>query len=132
MKLHSTGALTPEDLERQDRRYAEGHSYDEVIIGTGISALTVAALLAQAGRRVCLLEAHDTAGGYAHTFSMGAYRFCAQIHYVWGCGPDDTVNAFLKRIGLDRELTFESMDPSGYDRVVLPDTTGAMCTSRPR
>lgn len=121
MKLHSTGALTAEAIERQERQYAEGHQYDEVIVGTGISALTVAALLAHSGRRVCLLEAHDTAGGYGHTFSMGAYRFCAQIHYVWGCGPGDTVDAFLKRIGLDRELTFESMDPSGYDRVVLPD-----------
>ena len=119
-KLHSTGALTPAELARQERRYAQGHRYDDVIIGTGVSALTLGALLANAGRRVCLIEAHDTAGGYAHTFSMGAYSFCAQVHYVWGCGPGDTVDLFLRRLGLQDTLTFELMDPAGYDRVTLP------------
>ena len=123
VRKHSTGALTREEIEHQDRRYAEGHRYDDVIIGTGVAALTVGALLSNAGRKVCLLEAHDTAGGYAHTFSMGAFRFCAQVHYVWGCGPGDTVDTFLRRIGLADELTFEPMDASGYDRVVFPDGT---------
>lgn len=118
---HSTGALTPERHAEQDARYLEGHRYDYVIIGTGVSALTAAALLANAGKRVCMLEAHDVPGGYGHSFRMGDFYFCAQIHYVWGCGPGDTVDLFLEKIGLDAELTFEVYDPDGYDVVVLPD-----------
>jgi len=120
-RLHSTGALTEQQTADQNERYVEGHEYDYVIVGTGISALTVGALLAHANHRVCLLEAHDVPGGYAHSFEMGDFYFCAQIHYVWGCGPGDTVNSFLKRIGLDEELTFEVFDADGYDHVVLPD-----------
>jgi phytoene dehydrogenase-like protein len=118
---HSTGTLTAEQRTAQDARYEEGHRYDYVIIGTGISALTVGALLAHSGRRICMLEAHDIPGGYGHSFQMGDFYFCAQIHYIWGCGPNDTVDAFLRRIGLEEELTFELYDADGYDHVVLPD-----------
>jgi len=36
MKLHSTGALTPEQHATQNTLYAEKHKYDYLIIGTGI------------------------------------------------------------------------------------------------
>lgn len=121
MRLHSTGALEAERHAEQDARYAEGHDYDYVVIGSGISGLTVAALLANAGRRVCVLEAHDVPGGYGHSYEMGAFHFCAQIHYVWGCGPGEVVDTFLRKIGLDEELSFELFDADGYDHVVLPD-----------
>jgi choline dehydrogenase-like flavoprotein len=72
MKKSSTSALTKEQHAAQDARYAQGHSYDYVIIGTGSSALTVGSLLAHKGYKVCLLEAHDIPGGYAQTFPPGA------------------------------------------------------------
>lgn len=40
-----------------------------------------------------VLEAHDVPGGYAHTFRMRDYRFCAQVHYVFGCGEGETTTA---------------------------------------
>lgn len=123
MPTHSTGALSPEQHAEQDKRYAEGHQYDFVIIGTGISAISVGALLANAGKKVCMLEAHDIPGGYGHSFKMGDFYFCAQIHYVWGCGPGDSINTFLRKIGLDKELTFEVYDADGYDHMVMPDGT---------
>lgn len=70
MKKHSTGALSKEQRQRQDATYAQKQTYDFIIIGTGISALTVGALLAHVGKKVCMLEAHDVPGGYAHTFKM--------------------------------------------------------------
>lgn len=95
--------------------------FDYLFIGTGNSALTAAALLVNAGKRVLMLEAHDIPGGYAQSFPWGDYFFCAQVHYIWGCGPGGKINEFLKKIGLDKELTFELYDPEGYDRVKLPD-----------
>lgn len=121
MKRHSTGALGPEARARQDARYDPQAVHDVVVIGSGLSALSVGSLLAQAGQRVCILEAHDKPGGFAHTFAMGEYRFCAQVHYVWGCAPGTPVFEFLRRLGLERDITWELLDPDGYDRMVMPD-----------
>lgn len=121
MKRHSTGALTPEAIEEQNQRYAQNHTYDYLIIGTGMAALSVAALLAHDGKRVCLLEAHDTPGGYAHSFKMGEYSFCAQVHYIWGCSAGEYIYEFLRYLGLEQEITFELLNPEGYDRMVMPD-----------
>ena len=78
----------------------DDNTYDDLVIGTGMAGLTVGALLAKAGRRVLLLEAHEFPGGYAHTFPMGDYRFCAQVHYVFGCGEGEPVHDLLDRLGL--------------------------------
>jgi len=94
-------------------------TYDDIIIGSGMAGLTVAALLARAGRRVAVLEAHDTAGGYAHTFTMGQYRFCAQVHYIFGCGEGEPIHRLLTRLGLDQQVTFHRLDPEGYDQIVV-------------
>jgi phytoene dehydrogenase-like protein len=93
--------------------------YDDLIVGTGMSALTLGALLAQSGRRVLMLEAHEYPGGYAHTFPMGDYRFCAQVHYIFGCGEGGTVRRFLDRVGLTSEVEFEQLEPDGYDHVIV-------------
>ncbi|MBT9588079.1 NAD(P)/FAD-dependent oxidoreductase [bacterium] len=118
---HSTGALSAEQRQAQQRLYDSHPDYDVVVIGTGMAAISLAALLAQAGRRVCMLEAHDIAGGYVHSFRMGQYHFCAQIHYIWGCGRGDKVWRFLERLGLHEDIRFELLDPNGYDHVILPD-----------
>jgi len=122
-KKSSTSALTEQQHASQDCRYAENHSYDYVIIGTGSSALTVGSLLANAGYKVCLLEAHDIPGGYCQTFHTGEFYFCAQVHYIWGCGPGGKIYEFLKRIGLEKDITFELFDKDGYDHMVMPDGT---------
>lgn len=121
MKKSSTSALTKEQHAAQDARYAEGHRYDYVIIGTGSSALTVGALLANAGKKVCLLEAHDLPGGYCQTFHTGEYHFCAQVHYIWGCHPGGKIYEFLKRIGLEKDITFELFEKERYDVMAMPD-----------
>jgi len=120
-KKSSTSALTKEQHTAQDKRYAEGHEYDYVIIGTGSSALTVGALLAHAGYKVCMLEAHDIPGGYCQTFRTGDFYFCAQVHYIWGCAPGGKIYEFLKHIGLEKDITFELFDKEGYDHMVMPD-----------
>lgn len=117
----STGKLTPAQHEAQNRRYAEGHIYDYVIIGTGSAALTVGSLLSNAGKTVCLLEAHDIPGGYMQSFKTGDYTFCAQVHYTWGCGPGGKVYEFLRKLGLEKDITFEAYDKNGYDHMVMPD-----------
>ena len=94
---------------------------DYLIVGSGLSALVFGALMAQAGKRVQILEAHEHAGGFGHTFTLAQqYTFNAQLHYVWDCGEGGTVNRVLKKLNLDREVTFERYDPDGFDHMRMP------------
>ena len=93
--------------------------FDDLIIGAGMAGLSVGALLARAGRHVLVLEAHDEPGGYAHTFTVGRYRFCAQVHYIFGCGEGETIDALLDRLGLAEKVPFLRLDPEGFDHVVV-------------
>lgn len=93
--------------------------YDDIILGTGMAGLTVGALLARSGRRVLMLEAHEYPGGYAHSFPMGAYRFCAQVHYIFGCGEGEPVYNLLERLNLVDSVRFRRLDPEGFDHVVI-------------
>lgn len=93
--------------------------FDDLVIGAGMAGLATAALLARDGRRVLVLEAHDVPGGYAHTFRIRQYRFCAQVHYVFGCGEGETIHALLDRLGLAGEIPFVRLEPEGFDHVVV-------------
>ncbi|HEY8079965.1 MAG TPA: NAD(P)/FAD-dependent oxidoreductase [Labilithrix sp.] len=93
--------------------------FDDLVIGAGMAGLSVAALLARAGRRVAVLEAHDTPGGYAHTFRMRDYRFCAQVHYVFGCAEGGSIHALLAKLGALDDVPFVRLDPEGFDHVVV-------------
>ncbi|MBK7535344.1 MAG: NAD(P)/FAD-dependent oxidoreductase [Myxococcales bacterium] len=93
--------------------------YDDLVIGAGMAGLTTASLLAAQGRRVLIVEAHDTPGGYAHTFALGDYRFCAQVHYIFSCGEGESVHELLRQLGLEREVRFHRLDPEGFDHVVV-------------
>ena len=90
---------------------------DYLVLGSGLAGLSFAALMAKAGKKVKVIEAHEFPGGYGHTFEMGKkgkrFRFNAQLHYVWNCGEGETVNLFLKKLGLERKVTFERYDPTG-------------------
>jgi len=94
-------------------------SYDDLVIGSGMAGLAAAALLVRQGRRVLVLEAHDQPGGYAHSFRLGPYQFCAQVHYIFGCGEGETVHRLLDRLGLVDAVPFVRLDPEGFDHVVV-------------
>jgi len=68
---------------------------------------------------VLMLEAHDVPGGYAHTFDMGEFSFCAQVHYIFGCGEGEPIHQFLSRIGVVDAVPFLRLDPEGFDHVVI-------------
>jgi all-trans-retinol 13,14-reductase len=52
------------------------------VVGSGISGLYCAALLAKAGRRVLVLEQHYVAGGCTHCFEDKGWEFDTGVHYV--------------------------------------------------
>ena len=63
--------------------------YEVVVVGAGVGGLTVAALLAARGVRVCVVEKESRAGGCATPFAFGGHEFepGAGLYACWQ--PDD-------------------------------------------
>ena len=94
--------------------------YDAIIIGSGISGLTCAALLAQEGKKVLLLEKHFKVGGWTHTFRRNNYEWDVGIHYIGEVHkPWSPIRRLFDRIS-DGELKWHKMDDN-YDRIIFPD-----------
>lgn len=62
----------------------ETNRYDIIIVGSGMGALTCAALMARVShKRVLVLERHFVLGGYTHSFTRhGRHKWDVGLHYV--------------------------------------------------
>jgi len=60
--------------------------YDVIVIGAGNGGLTAAAMLAQNGLKVLILERHNIPGGSATTFCRGRFEFEVALHQLSGLG----------------------------------------------
>ncbi|MEM1252708.1 MAG: NAD(P)/FAD-dependent oxidoreductase [Cyanobacteria bacterium P01_H01_bin.21] len=94
-------------------------SFDYIVLGAGLGGLSAAACLTRQGHNVAVLEKHYLPGGCCHTFDYGDYRFCADVHYISQCAPDQAIGQFLSYI--ERPVEFNSLDPEGIDRIITPE-----------
>ena len=97
-----------------------------VVIGGGISGLASAALLAEEGWSVTLLEARDAVGGRAGEWRHGGYRF--ETGPSWYLMPE-VFDHYFRLLGTtaDAELDLVKLDP-GY-RVVFEPKAGRRAES---
>lgn len=72
-----------------------------VIIGAGIGGLTAAALLAQAGYYVTVLEAQTYPGGCASTFTHAGYRFDSGATVAGGFHDNGPHNLIANKLGIE-------------------------------
>jgi len=94
---------------------------DTLVIGSGMSGLTCAAVLSRMGRRVLVLEQHYVAGGGSHMFQLrDGLRFDSGLHYLV---PYSGHLLWLAVGGDEMPLRFERIgEPDGtFDRIVLGD-----------
>jgi phytoene dehydrogenase-like protein len=86
--------------------------FDAVVIGSGLGGLTAAALLAKAGRRVCVIERNHSIGGAASAFKVGALRVEPSLHQT--ADPRDRFepkHAILEELGLLDDIGWTEVSP---------------------
>ena len=93
-----------------------------VVVGAGVGGLTTAAILADAGYDVTILEAQTYPGGSASTFFHKGYRFESGATVAGGFQPDGPHYVLAKM--LDIEWNVHQHDPAWV--VHLPDRSVAL------
>ena len=94
-------------------------SYDAIVIGSGAGGLTAAVALAQAGKKVLVLEQHDRPGGWTHSFTLNSYRFSPGVHYIGDLQEGGGLRRIYDGLGVSQDLTFIELNPDGYDHIVI-------------
>jgi len=88
--------------------------YDAIIIGSGVSGMTSAIMLAKAGKRVLVLEQHSTPGGLMQTYRRDGLLFPTGIHCVGMLAPGQTLWRYLKYLDVLDRLRLVSMDQNQF------------------
>jgi all-trans-retinol 13,14-reductase len=91
-----------------------------LIIGSGISGLTSAVLLAEHGWQVTVLEAHAIAGGLMQRFRRGPFWFDTGFHFITGSPPGGIFRQLASRLGILDEMRFLALDEARQFRFHLP------------
>ena len=65
-----------------------------LVVGSGISGLTMALLLAQRGKQVTIVEKMPFIGGYINRFTRQGLRFDTGLHFTGGFG--DSLSGLLE------------------------------------
>mgnify|MGYP001818399679 CR=1 FL=1 len=128
-------ADAPPKIQHRTGRCALELRYDVVVIGGGIGGLTGAALLAQAGRSVLVVEADERPGGFAQNLSEAGYDFDLALHVIMSLGREGPVgeglfHAGLRQLGVATEVEHVALDPFYAvqledEHVVLPGARDA-------
>jgi phytoene dehydrogenase-like protein len=92
-----------------------------LIIGSGLSGLTSAVLLAEHGWQVTVLEAHAIPGGLMQRFRRGPFWFDTGFHFITGGGPGGIFRKIAERLDILAQMRFLPLDEARQFRFHLPD-----------
>jgi len=88
---------------------------DSIVIGSGISGLSCALLLAQQGKKVVVLEQHRRPAPVIRGFRRKGIYFDSGFHYVGGLGEDGPLWPLMRYLGLASQLELFEFQRQGFD-----------------
>ncbi|MBU3679390.1 MAG: FAD-dependent oxidoreductase [Candidatus Kapabacteria bacterium] len=88
---------------------AQSHSTSTLVLGAGYAGLTAAALLANEGHEVTVLESHDTLGGCASFYRVGKCTYDVGATTVSGVVDSQPAGRVFRHLGIVPE--FIKQDP---------------------
>jgi all-trans-retinol 13,14-reductase len=97
--------------------------HSTIIVGSGISGLSAAIVLAKHGRRPLVLEAHNVPGGCMQMFQRRGpggqvCRFDTGVHYVGSLYPGQIMWRLFRYLGIEAPAV--PMDRECFDRISFP------------
>ncbi len=103
-------------MPKSYKREHPTENYDCLIIGSGISGMALAALLAKEGRKCLVLEKHYTPGGFTHVFKRRNYEWDVGIHYIGEVHRPQSIMRQMFDYLSENRLEWAAMDDN-YDRI---------------
>ena len=95
---------------------------DVVIIGSGVSGLTAAALLSKHGKQVVLVEKNRHLGGSIRQFTRKNHSFDIGFHYTGCLGDGEILNVLWQHCGVLDRVNIIPASQGGYDHFEDPTT----------
>jgi len=96
--------------------------YDNIVVGSGISGLTMTLLLAMNGRRVLLLEKGTHIGGSLCRFRKGQLSFDTGFHFTGGLNDGGILADILGLLGLRDMIEPLFIEDSSENRFIFEST----------
>jgi len=96
--------------------------YDYVVIGSGISGIASAIILALHGLRVALIEKSDRIGPLIRGFNRKGLFFDTGFHHSGSIGRGEIGEIFFRYLGLSDSLKQVPCNPECFDIVRFTDT----------
>ena len=97
---------------------------DAVIIGSGVSGLTTAVLLAKLGKKVVVVEKNRRPGGMMRSYSRNGLDCPVGIHYISSLDPGEPLAVLYEQLGILHRIPFIKMGGTGViDQYVFDDFT---------
>ena len=101
-------------------------NYDIIVIGAGCGGLTAAACATKEGKKVLLLERHNTPGGFASSFIRGRFEFDVSLHQLCGFGKASglgEVRQIFDYLGISEKIKWAEI-PEAY-RLITKASDGS-------
>jgi phytoene dehydrogenase-like protein len=94
-----------------------------LVIGSGVSGLTAAIVLARSGYRVTLLEQSPRPGGLLGRFQRQGLSYSIGVHCIGAMGPGQTLRHYLEYLGVWSRIRPVEMKAEGFLQYCFPDFT---------
>ena len=90
-----------------------------VVVGSGISGLTAAALLAKKGKSVTIVERTARPGGALKRFTRQGVSFDVGFHYTGCLGEGEILTMLWEHLGVLPRLTVKPFPVDGHDALTI-------------